>query len=156
LTIEESKLERLGVLVEDLEKRSEDSENSLKYVMDPKNFYSNHHIKHRPKFSIGYKNNISKIKILEKQNDEIQVKLDEIKLLRGCTVKGLEKYKYVGSTKPGSHHFQDCCLLSRDSDTTLFPEVKYFKSEWNFKQSAHDPKCHLLMDHAAVEDELKN
>src|SRR5690606_5097895 len=42
-----------------------------------------------------------------------------------------------------------------DSDNTLFPEVEYFKSEWAFKQTAYNPKWHLLFDTSSLIGELE-
>lgn len=154
LTKEESKSKRIGAIIEDLEQRKGNLDDSLNSLMESKFYIWNSHIEYKPKYKRNLEENDSKLKKLEEQRDGIIVKLEKLNSLKACTLRGFEQYKYINSSKLEPHYYQDCCLLDKSSDKSLFPEVIYFKSEWDFKQSANNPKCHLLLNPSSLIESL--
>ncbi|WP_431126197.1 hypothetical protein [Flagellimonas flava] len=127
----------------------------LRKVLRPNNFYLRHQSGFKPTAKKEYEEKKAKIKSSGEVITIKSEKLEKIIDLEDCRFVGMEHFKYVGSARVAPRNFKRCCAIQKESGGTLFPEVRYFNSEWDFKQTATSPKYHLLIDPSDIVEGLR-
>ncbi|GMN08626.1 hypothetical protein MTsPCn5_40160 [Croceitalea sp. MTPC5] len=151
----EMKLDSEKDSIKNLQEKIDTPKTSLQKVLKPNSFYLRHQMGFKPTDKKAYEEVGKKVKALKEEINLKSGKVQKINGLENCGFLGMEHYKYVGKAKVSPHHFKKCCAIQNESGGTLFPEVRHFNSEWDFKQTALSPKYKLLIDPKTIIEALQ-